>query len=109
MEPQVLHDAEHRRFYCEVDGFECFMTYEILEDGVVDFDHTFTPPDIRGRGFAGAVVAKAFEYAREAGWKVVPGCSYVHSWVLRNPDYFPLLFDKKDGGSYNMRCKIGRE
>lgn len=37
------------------------------------------------------VVAQAFEYAREKGYRVIPTCSYVPVFVEKNPQWTDLV------------------
>ena len=109
MNPEIIHDAVNRRFLCVVDALESYLTYEICDGDVLDFDHTYTPPALRGRGIAQALVQAGFDYAKANGFRVIPSCSYVHTWSLRHPEVTPLLFDKNGDGSYNIRCRIDRK
>ena len=52
--------------------------------------HTEVPGAIGGRGIAGKLVRAAVEYARDAGLKVAPVCSYSSEWMDRHPEYADL-------------------
>ena len=73
----VQHDEAAHRFFAEVDGRKVTMDYGILADGRADFRSTFTPPELRGRGLAAAVVDTALAWARERKLEIVPSCWYV--------------------------------
>ena len=90
METEVKHDKENRRFVTIVDGFEALLDYTREEDKI-NFYHTYTPPQLRGKGIAKIVVEFAFKYARENHLKVIPSCSYVHAFVERYKEYKDLL------------------
>ena len=83
MSIDVRHDTDGRRFVADVDGYEAYLAYGMLDDGRVDFRSTFSPPELRGRGVAGKIVAKALEWARGEGLTVVPSCSYVAKYLER--------------------------
>jgi predicted GNAT family acetyltransferase len=87
----IQHDPEAHRFYTILDGREAYLAYSIHGEGVLDYRHTFVPPELRGRQVAKLLVAEAFAYARDNGFKVVPTCSYVAKQVERNPDYAELI------------------
>jgi predicted GNAT family acetyltransferase len=89
MSIQIDHQADARRFATVVDGIEAHLDY-LLRDGVMIIAHTGVPPEIGGRGIAGALVQAAFDHAREAGLKVDPRCSYSDAWIQRHPDYQDL-------------------
>jgi hypothetical protein len=84
---EVHHDTEKGKFYTTLDGKEAKMTYKKVDDATLVYDHTFVPGELRGKGVAGAVVKTALEWAREQGYKVVPGCSYVRSYLKRHPEF----------------------
>ncbi len=50
-------------------------------------NHTFVPPEARGRGIAQALVEAMVSDAREQGFTIEPQCSYVAALFRRNPDW----------------------
>ena len=54
-------------------------------------NHTFVPPEMRGRGIAQALVEALVADAREQGFKIVPQCSYVEVLFRRHPEWSDLL------------------
>lgn len=83
---------EHRpgRFVLRVDGQEAELVYERRGD-VLDIQHTYTPPPLRGREIAARLTEAAFVFAREHGLRVVPTCSYAVLWVERHPEARDLV------------------
>jgi predicted GNAT family acetyltransferase len=78
----VQHDAVGRRFIAVVEGQEAYVAY--VPDGTtLDFNHTFVPPALRGRGLAERVVRAGFEHARQQGLTVLPSCPYISGTFLR--------------------------
>ena len=84
---EVQHDKENKRFYIQVNGKEAHMTYRYKDNTTVVYQHTYSPPELRGGGVAGKVVRAALEWARSQNLKVIPTCSYVVSFVHRHPEY----------------------
>lgn len=82
----IHHDAAHHRFVTEVDGHAGYVEYVSFAGGIT-ITHTIVPQEIGGRGIAGALVKAALEHARDAGWKVVPECSYADIWMKRHPEF----------------------
>lgn len=62
----------------------------VTRDGVRHANHTFVPPEMRGRGIAGKLVDALIADAREQGFKIAPDCSYVEAAFRRNPDWADL-------------------
>ena len=54
-------------------------------------DHTFVPPEMRGRGVAQQLVEALVADARQEGFKIVPECSYVAALFRRHPEWSDLL------------------
>lgn len=86
---EVIHDKDNNRFVIYIDGVEAFVEYSLAEN-VIELYHTYTPPQLRGRGLAEKVVRAALEYAKENKLKVIPSCSYVAVFLQRHPEYSEL-------------------
>lgn len=90
-----MADVEHQpgRFVLRQDGqVVAELVYERRGD-VLDIQHTFTPPPLRGREIAARLTAAAFDYARREGLRVVPTCSYTALYVERHPELRALVED----------------
>jgi predicted GNAT family acetyltransferase len=87
----IRHDVATRRFLAERSGQTAELAYAELDALTLDFHHTFVPPELRGGGLAGALVARALDWARASGRKVVPSCPYVATYIHRHPEYADLV------------------
>lgn len=83
MSADVQHLPDRGRFETVVDGVTAFLTYE-RAGGTVVMTHTIVPPEVGGRGIAGALTRTAVEWARAEGLAIDPQCSYVRSWLAKN-------------------------
>lgn len=90
MAVSVQHERDRQRFSTRVDGVEAVLDYQMQGDRLV-ITHTGVPDAIGGRGIASDLVRAAFEYARGAGYKVRPACSYAAAWAERHAEYSQLL------------------
>lgn len=90
MASRIEHDESASRFTTEEDGHLAELVYRV-RDGRLVIDHTGVPPAIGGRGIAGELVKAALDYARTAGLRVVPACSYSADYVRRHPEYSDLV------------------
>ena len=50
-------------------------------------NHTFVPPEARGRGIAHGLVEAMVADAREQGFTIEPQCSYVAALFKRHPEW----------------------
>lgn len=91
MSYNVMHEPEQHRFVSVVNGHETYLQYSRRSDGVLSYDHTFSPEAVRGRGIAGAVVNSALRWARESGYKIVPECWFVAAFIGKHPEYRDLV------------------
>ena len=58
--------------------------------GIRHAEHTFVPPDCRGKGMAAALVKAMVADARELEFKIAPDCSYVARHFDRHSDLADL-------------------
>lgn len=91
MKHKIVHFPEKQRFELQNAGNEpAYVSYRLNGKKAV-LDHTFVPDSLRGQGIAAIIVEAALDAAREAGWKVVPECSYIEVYIRRHPQYADLL------------------
>jgi len=88
VKPAVEHQPG--RFVLRLEGHVAELVYERRGD-TLDIQHTFTPPPLRRREVAAQLTEAAFAYAREAGLRVVPTCSYTALYVERHPEVRALV------------------
>lgn len=88
---QVRHLAASHRFEIGSGDATAILSYTPGNDHVA-FDHTYVPDSLRGRGIAAVITRAALEEARLQGWKIVPSCSYVASYIQRHPEFSDVLY-----------------
>jgi len=87
----VTHDLSGRQFEARTETAPpAFLSYTFAGDRVI-FEHTFVPDALRGQGLAAQLVRAALTEARRVGWKVVPACSYVASFIKRHPEFADVI------------------
>lgn len=86
----IRNNEQQSRYETTIDGKTAFSAYN--RDGdTITFTHTEVPPELEGKGIAGAIVKYALDDARSNKLGVVPACSYVASYVRRHAEYEDLL------------------
>jgi len=70
---------------------EAEMTFRKIGASVIAIDHTYTPPQFRGRNIAAMLMDRAIADARRDGIKIQPDCSYAVVQFQRHKDWADLL------------------
>ena len=76
----VLHQPFEQRFIIEQDGARCVLDYRVSDD-VVNFTHTYVPPELRGKGLAEKLVRTGLKWAQDEGLKKEASCWYVAKFI----------------------------
>jgi predicted GNAT family acetyltransferase len=85
-------ETTHGAYRAELPGEEraAELTWRARGDVRVA-NHTFVPPELRGRGIAQQLVEALVADAREQGFTIVPQCSYVDAQFRRHPEWADVL------------------
>lgn len=89
--PAVQHDTAARRFTLDINGAEAVLDYRELDAKTLDYHHTFVPNALRGGGIASQLADHALRYARDHGFKVVPSCPFIATYIERHSEFQPLV------------------
>lgn len=99
-EPQgyeIVQIEEESRFVARMDdGTEAgYLAYEVQGNGLFNktlvIPSTVVHPEFGGRGIASELAGEAFSWARKLGANVDPVCSFISSYIAKNPVYQDLL------------------
>ena len=93
MDTEIIHNEDENKFYAIVNGKEAYLRYLLQDDKTMNTIKTYVPPELRGHGIAGKVVFAALEFAKQKGYKVIPTCSYVETYIERHKEYEILVSD----------------
>ncbi len=81
----VRDNPELGRFELDADG-DTALAYYRIDNDVMVFTSTETPPKLRGQGVASELIRNALEFARARGLKVRGECSFVADYLRRHPE-----------------------
>lgn len=90
-DPEVRHEAARQRFVIEIGDAVGLLSYAVVDEQTLDYNHTFVPPELRGRGLAAILARHALDYAAEHGLSIVPSCPYVSRYIDKHPEYAGLV------------------
>lgn len=83
---------QNRIFVSDNNGrFVAEITFPEIRKGVVDINHTFVDPTLRGQGIASQLVKAAYREIKKQGLKAVATCPYVVDWFGMHKDYQDIL------------------
>lgn len=92
MEILQSDDGKKGAFYIEQDGERLAeMTYVWAGDSKFIIDHTEVSDKLAGKGAGKQLVAKAVEFAREKGLKIMPLCPFANKVFKKTPEYHDVL------------------
>lgn len=86
---------ENRAEYWQEGRLLGQVSFPALRPGVVNIDHTFVDPVLRGKGVAAELLEQACAELRRTGRTAVLTCSYARRWFAQHPEQADLLAAKK--------------
>ncbi len=91
-EVQLKSNDKNGAFFIELDGKqEALMTFVFAGDDKIIIDHTEVNSGNNGKGFGKKMVAKAVEFVREKGIKIIPLCPFAKSVFDKTPEFRDVL------------------
>lgn len=89
---KIEHHEDDRQFTAIEKGTVGFLNYVALPDGkTLDYQHTFVPPEFRGKHIGQDLVKFALDFAKENDYKVIPTCPFVRLYIDKHPEYKELV------------------
>ncbi len=87
----IEHDLQNQRFTFTVALCTAYLSYQIVTDDVLDFQHTIVPGELSGQGIGSKLVKHALDYAQIHQKKIIASCSFVASFIDKHSEYKTLL------------------
>jgi uncharacterized protein len=92
MAKTFTHETDARRYVLRIDDDIVAVADYVVNGNAISFNHTFTNPKLRGKGYAGEVVEFAMNDVESTSDRhVVPMCWYVAKWFDEHPERAGLL------------------
>jgi len=92
MATTFAREPDARRYTMHLDGSLVAVLDYRTNAGQISFNHTFTNPQHRGKGFAAQLVEFAVnDVEKTTDLKIVPMCWYVGDWFTDHPERSALL------------------
>ena len=87
----ITHLTEQHRFETVVDDVTAYLSYVPVDANTLNYNHTIVPSALGGRGIGSQLVKHALDYAQAHNKKIIPSCSFVASYIQKNPHYQSLI------------------
>ncbi|AAN53166.1 N-acetyltransferase [Shewanella oneidensis MR-1] len=80
METVVEHQQDKQRFVIPVDRHEAVLEYR-LDGKNIDFNRTYVPDELRGKGLAERLVRHGLKWAKAQDYEIEASCWYVQKFL----------------------------
>jgi predicted GNAT family acetyltransferase len=87
---ELRNNRELSRYEMDEQGATAYADYRLQGERLY-LDYVFAPPQLRGTGAAGRLMAAVAGEARERGLKVTPICGYAAAWLRRHREFDDLV------------------
>ena len=87
---EFIHEGKAFRHYNAAGEMDAEITYASKGEGVIEANHTFVDPSIRGQGVAHQLVDQLADFARKENLKIYPTCPYVVALFEKSTEYDDL-------------------
>ena len=88
---------EERAEYWQEGTLLAEVTFPPLRPGVVNIDHVFVDPALRGKGVAGQLLEQVCAALRTTGRRAVVTCSYARRWFGQHAEARDVLTAGRKG------------
>jgi uncharacterized protein len=79
-----------QRYEMDEQGLTSYADYRRSGDRLY-IDYVFAPPDLRGTGASGRLMAAVSADARAKGLRITPICGYAAAWLRRSHEFRDLV------------------
>ena len=86
MMSELRNNQEQSRYEMDEAGAVTYADYRLAGDRMY-LDYVFAPPQLRGTGAAGRLMAAVASEARRSGLKITPICGYAAAWLRRSHEF----------------------
>lgn len=84
---------DNRIFLLNEDGKEIAeVTFPSIKDDVVNINHTFVDPSLRGQGVASKLMMELVKKLRAQNKKALISCPYAVQWFDRHEEYKDVIY-----------------
>lgn len=82
----IEHQQDKQRFVIPFDGYQAVLEYQIHGKDI-DFNRTFVPNELRGKGLAERLVRHGLKWAKNQDFTIQASCWYVQKFLKNQFQY----------------------
>ncbi|QIM16832.1 N-acetyltransferase [Leucobacter insecticola] len=91
---RIVHEPNQHRFAVyqsepQGDRLVGEAHYSLIEDSIIDFDHTVVLPELRGSGIATLLAQRALDPEVIGSRRVHASCWFITGYLKRHPEALP--------------------
>jgi predicted GNAT family acetyltransferase len=87
----VTDAPERHRYEAQIAGDQVGVAEYELDGSTVTFTHTVVDDSAEGKGVGSRLAKTALDAARDKGFRVVPQCRFIASYIARHEEYLDLV------------------
>ena len=91
MQLNIKHEQQDQQFTVSLNNEEAELAYALPEPDLMDFQHTYVPPSLEGRGIGSRLIQYGLQYARDNEFRVRASCDAVQRYLSKHPEFKDLL------------------
>ena len=76
----IEHQQDKQRFIIPFEGYEAVLEYQVSGKNI-DFNRTFVPNELRGKGLAERLVRHGLRWAKSQDLAIQASCWYVQKFL----------------------------
>ncbi|HUH50974.1 MAG TPA: GNAT family N-acetyltransferase [Flavobacterium sp.] len=84
---EFLRNHDKNRFELHTEGHTAYIEYTLNDNNTISLPHTIVPEELGGKGIGKVLAQKTFEHIKAAGYTFIPICSFLASYVEKNPEW----------------------
>lgn len=98
---------EKHRIYVNNDDGKMMVnaTFPLIKEGVVNVNHTYVDPSLRGQGIASQLMHEVYQHAKKLGYKMVATCPYAVVWFKKHQELTDII-DEETQATLAPECQI---
>ena len=84
-----VHESNRISLSSPQDELLAEITFPLAHDHVVNINHTYVHPDLRGQQVADTLMRLALDDIQKSGLTFTATCPYAVRWLERHPEHKP--------------------